>query len=236
MDQSRHGTSLAGDTTCGLAVRKPASKQKATARGGTFFNGVEVYHESELEHRVSLTIQGRNDVRELHSQYPVFLYIGADGEVHRHINDFFVVLDDGRRIAVPVKYNRKKISMDDLILRIRKAGFTAIDEGNELTVGAVDDIIHISETGATLEDFENAQELLHFRGLHDEIEFQVLLDIVRKLPGNFRMGELFRNCAHRGKRRTAIWRLIDRGYLVPVSRGRIDELAWLSFKNEDLTR
>jgi len=224
------------DTTCGLAVRKPAIKQKATARGGTFFNGVEVYHESELEHRVSLKIQGRNDVRELHSQYPVLLYIGADGEIHRHINDFFVVLDDGRRIAVPVKYNKKKITMKDLILRIRKAGFTAIDKDDKLTVGAVDDMIHISETGATLEDFENAQELLHYRGLHDEIEFQVLLDVVRKLPGAFRMGELFRNCADRGKRRTAIWRLIDHGYLVPVSPGRIDDLAWLRFNDHDLPR
>jgi hypothetical protein len=231
LDQSRHGTSLAVDTTCGHAVRKPASKQEATARGGTFFNGVEVYHESELEHRVSLTIQGRNDVRELHSQYPVFLYVGADGKIHKHINDFLAIFADGHRLAIPVKYDKKAESMKDLISRCRKAGFTAIDKNNELTLGVVDDMIHISETDVTLEDFENAQDLIHYRGHHDDVECRVLLDIVRQLPGAFHMGELFRGYAKGGKRRTAIWRLIDLGYLVPVSRGRIDELAWLRFSD-----
>lgn len=218
------------DPTAGHATRKPASQQKATARGATFFKGTEVFHESELEHRVSVKIQGRSDVKELHSQYPILLWIDAEGVIRKHTCDYFVVYESGFRLAVAVKYQKKKAKMDDLIKQIRLAGFTRHDSKGKLTVGAVDDMVHISEADTTIDDFENAQCILASRQRHDPTEYSMLLETVRKLPGRFRFGELLRDCANRAKRRTAIWRLLDIGHLVTVSTGRIDELAWLRFR------
>jgi hypothetical protein len=180
---------------------------------------------------VSVKIQGRNDVKELHSQYPILLWIDAEGKIRKHTCDYFVVFDDGSRLAVAVKYEKKETTMDDLIKRIRIAGFTRYDGKGQLTVGAVDDMRHISEVDASIDDFENAQCILAARRHPDAAEYSKLLDLVGKLPGRFRLGELLRNCANIAKRRTAIWRLIDDGHLVAVSSGRIDELAWLRFRS-----
>lgn len=95
----------------GLALRKPADKQAKTARGHTFFKGNGVYHESELEHRVSSVLQTLFELRELQSQYPKVHYIDADGVQREHTFDYFIVLNDGTRVAVAVKYARKRVEM-----------------------------------------------------------------------------------------------------------------------------
>ncbi|WP_245515515.1 hypothetical protein [Rhizobium deserti] len=179
---------------------------------------------------MSVKIQGRSDVRELHSQYPILLWIDADGEIRKHTCDYFVVFDDGLRLAVAVKYQKNKEQLEELIKQIRLAGFTRHDKKGHLTVGAVDDMVHLSEAEATIDDFENAQCIVASRHHNDPAEFSALLEIVRRLPGRFRFGELLRNCTNRANRRTAIWRLIDVGHLVTASTGRIDELAWLRFR------
>ncbi len=224
------GTDISIDTTPGHATRKPAISSKGTARGSTFYRGTQVYHESEQEHRISVTIQGRNDVSELHSQYPVMLWVDAVGEIRKHTCDFYVVFSDGFRLAVPVKYEKKKPEIKTLISNLRKAGFTALKQDGSLAVGVVDDMKQMSETGTTIDDFENAHDILESRYHHDDAECAALYEIVCKFPGGFRFGDLLRNCVNRAKRRTAIWRLIDRGNLRAASRGRIDELAWLRFR------
>lgn len=217
------------DTTAGHATRKPATKQEATARGATFHNDTEVYHESELEHRVSIKIQGRNDVRELHSQFPVLLYIDDEGVIHKHTSDYYVVFSDGFRLAVAVKYDRKRSQMKALINNCRKAGFSILEDGR-VTVGGVDDMKLLTETDATIDDFENGQCIIQSRKFPDPSRSAALYETARKLPGVFRFGELLRGAEHRGKQRTAVWHLIDLGHLLPVSPGRIDDLAWLRFR------
>ncbi len=169
-------------------------------------------------------------MRELHSQYPVFVYIDEEGVIRKHVCDFYVVFDDGHRLAVPVKYSRKEEQMESLITRIRKAGFTRLDKGGKLTVGAVDDMRLMTEIDATIDDFENAQAILHSREHFDASQCEELYKMVRKLPGCFRFGELLRHSSNRAKRRTAIWQLIDRGHLLAASKGRVDELSWLRFR------
>ncbi|WLP56502.1 hypothetical protein [Agrobacterium fabrum] len=102
----------------------PADKQAKTARGHTFFNDNGVYHESELEHRVSSVLQTLSGLRELQSQYPKVHYTDADGVVREHTFDYFVVLKDGARVAVAVKYARKRAQMLDLLNRICAARIT----------------------------------------------------------------------------------------------------------------
>ncbi|WP_245457491.1 hypothetical protein [Rhizobium leguminosarum] len=217
------------EPTAGPALRKPAAKKAKTTRGFWLFNNVLLYMESELENRVSHYIAARNDVQAIYSQYPAALYHDAEGKLRCHIFDYYVVFKDGYRVAVAVKYHRKKEQMLEMLQQIRADGITGISKGKKLTPGVADEVCLMTEEEASIEVFENAQCILDSRHHHDEAEFNLVYDIVSRLPGDFRFGELLRNCAAHGKRRTAVFRLIDAGYLSPVSSGRIDDLTWLRF-------
>ncbi|WFN85093.1 hypothetical protein [Agrobacterium pusense] len=93
-----------------MALRVPADKQAKTPRGHTFFNGNGVHHESELEHRVSSVLQTLAGLRELQSQYPKVHYIDADGVLREHTFDYFIVLNDGTRVAVAVNMQRRLLA------------------------------------------------------------------------------------------------------------------------------
>ncbi|MDH6297462.1 hypothetical protein SAMN03159422_03362 [Agrobacterium fabrum] len=56
---------------------------------------------------------------------------------------------------------------------------------------------------ANHEAFENAYFILTSRLHHDDAECASLVDVVKRLPGQFRFGELLRDVPTRDKRRTA---------------------------------
>ncbi|WP_144083270.1 hypothetical protein [Rhizobium leguminosarum] len=205
--------------THGPAARVPAKKNVKTARGYTLFNNVIVHHESEMEHRVSLRIQTRNDVAELYSQTPVFHYLGEDGNVHKHITDFLVVYKDGWKQALVVKQERKRAEMEDLIERIKA------DPSSRF----VDDIKLCTEKYGTIEAAENAELIRWSRERHDQADVDELLAIVSTMKGWFRFGELLRHCNSMMRRRVAIWRLIDLGFLFTTTGEKVTELTWLAF-------
>ncbi|WP_210383990.1 hypothetical protein [Rhizobium lusitanum] len=206
------------EPTEGHATRRPALRQAKTARGFTIFNGTVVFHESELEHRVSTIMQGRADVRELHSQFPVLSFSDDDGVIHDHTFDYYVVFNDGFRVAIAVKHARKQAQILEMFNRIARQDFSHV----------ADDLRLMTEEDATYEAFYNAHDILRAREHFDTIEYETTLSIAKRLAGRFRFGELLRGCRHVGSRRDAVWQLIDRGHLVPLSRGRISDLSWLT--------
>ena len=211
----------------GLALRVPALKQAKTTRGHILHGDTVVYHESRLEHRVSKVLQTYRGLRRLVSQYPKLEYVDDNGVSHHHTCDYFIELEDGMRLAIAVKYERKREEMLDLLDRICANGITAVSKDGRRTPGAADAMVLVTDAQATDDAFENAFFILASRDHHDETECAVLHDIVQKLSGTFRFGTLLLNYWPRAKRRTAIWRLLDLGMLHPVNPGRIDELSWL---------
>lgn len=165
-----------------------------------------VFHESELEHRVSTIIQARADVRELHSQFPVLPFADDDGVIHDHTFDYYVVFDDGYRVAVAVKHARKRGQILDMFDRIARHDFSHV----------TDDLRLMTEE-ETYEAFYNAHDILRAREHFDEVEYETTRSIAKRLVGRFRFGELLRGCSHLGARRDAVWQLIDDGLLVPLS-------------------
>jgi hypothetical protein len=217
-DQHNHVQPFWNEPTAGRASRKPADKQAKTARGFTIFNGVIVWHESQLERRVSKILQARNDTVAVESQCPVVHHYDDDGVLHQHTCDFFVTLNDGREIAVIVKHEMKREQMLEMIKRI-KAGPSC---------HKFDDIRLITEKYATHEGAENANNILLSRNFHNGAEVQALSEIVDQMKGNFRFGDLMRKCSDEQRRRAAIWRLIDSGHLISHPGEKITELSWLS--------
>ncbi|MGR9148087.1 TnsA endonuclease N-terminal domain-containing protein [Rhizobium leguminosarum] len=205
--------------THGPAARVPALKNVKTARGYTIFNNYIVYHESELEHRVSLRVQTRSDVAELYSQAPVFQYKDEDGRLHKHTADFLVIYKDGFKQALIVKQERKREEMEKLIAWINA------HESSRF----VDDIKLRTERYGTIEAAENAELIRWSRERHDQDDVDELLTIVAGMPGWFRFGELLRNCSSMPRRRVAIWRLIDLGFLFTPTGEKVTELTWLAF-------
>lgn len=205
------------DRSHGLATRVPPLKNMKTARGWTIHGDIVVYHESELEHRVSLRLQARNDVAELHSQFPVFHYHDDDGKLHKHTADFLVVYKDGFRQAIVVKLEKKRDEMEALIARIKA----------HPSAHLVNDIVLRTERYGTIEAAENAHMVRWSREYHNQPDVDELLDIVAKLHGWFRFGSLLKNCDCLERRRVAIWTLIDFGILYCPTGEKITELTYL---------
>lgn len=211
----------------GFARRAPPTKQAKTARGHTFFGDVVVYHESELEHRVSTILSGYCDIVELHSQYPKVEYVDADGVLRAHTFDFFTVTRDGSRIAIAVKQARKKAAMEDLMSRIVANGITGIEKDGTLVPSIADAVFVATNLEASFACFENATAIVASRPHHDDAECAVVAKLVERMPGTFRFGQLLLNVSTPAKRRAAIWRLIDLRLIEPVNDGKVDELSWL---------
>nr|WP_245444893.1 TnsA endonuclease N-terminal domain-containing protein [Mesorhizobium soli] len=207
----------------GLATRKPALKQATTSRGHSIFRGIILWHESLLELRVSYKLQTWKNVREIHSQYPRVSYIDADGKTRNHTFDYYVVFEDGRRLAIAVKMYRKRAVMLDMLSRIEQAGIAEKSGGRRLA----DETLLMTERDATLASFHNSSEILASRETCDPADEHELREIVRRMTGRFRFLTLLSGCQDVAARRAAIWRLIDLGELVSEGIGRIDELTWL---------
>lgn len=186
-----------------------------------------VYHESDLERRVSKVLQIRKDVRSIFSHFPVLLYRDADGNWREHICDYCVVFEDGETVAVTVKHARKSSMMNDLMDRIRAEGFLRKNKNGTTTLGAVNDIRLMTEREATYGAYENAERILRARRMRVEADFLSACELIQKFSGRFRFGELLRGCDDRAVRRTSILLLIDEGRLIPETQGRIDDLSWL---------
>lgn len=208
--------------TPGLATRQPALKQAKTSRGHSIFRGTVLWHESMLELRVSYKIQTWHGVREIHSQYPVVTYIDADGKTRTHTFDYYVVFEDGRRMAIAVKMNRKRAQMLEMLEAIEAAGIS-FKGGPRLA----DETRLMTEKEATLASFHNSSEILNSRKTYTPEAVDELREIVRRMTGRFKFMTLLTDCQNVAARRAAIWHLIDLGELLPQDQGRIDELTWL---------
>lgn len=201
----------------GLASRLPPSKSAKTARGSVAYGDHVIPFESELEHRVLLTLMARTDVADIHGQYPVFKFIDGKGKTCSHTADFYVRFKDGYEVAVLVKMERKRADMLDLIERMKAYG----------TNGVVDDIRFLSEKNGSFEAATNARNVLWSRKWHDQSEVDQVLKLLEKLYGFFRFGDLLWGCENMSARRVAVWRLIDLGILVSTTGEEITELTWL---------
>ena len=222
------GTKYWQEPTPGYATRRPGHRNNTTARGFTPFNDVVVYHESELEHRVSTLLQARTDVDELHSQFPVMAYLDADNVQRTHTFDYFVVLRSGRRMAVTVKQFKKRAKMHLLLKQVRQSGMLVRNEHNEFRSGFVDDLALITDVDANMDAFLNASDILRARDFYNREDHVELLDQVQHFPGRFRFGELFRNCTNQARRWTAAWALIEYGNIRPFQPGRISDVSWMT--------
>jgi hypothetical protein len=208
-------------------VRKPPTIHGKTLRGSSVFNETVIYHESDLERRVSTLLQLRKDVQELYSQWPVFLYRDADGVLREHITDYCAVFDNGDAVAVVVKHARKTEAMQDLMERIRAEGFLRKNKNGTVTRGAVSDIRLMTERQATYGAFENAKRILRARRMRVDADYLRAQELAQKFSGRFRFGELLRGSDDHAARRTSILLLVDDGVLIPETQGRIDDLTWL---------
>lgn len=212
----------------GLATRRPALKQAKTSRGHSVYRGVILWHESLLELRISYLLQTWQNVREIHSQYPRVTYNDSDGKTRTHTFDYYVVFEDGRRLAIAVKLSSKRVVMLDLLARIEEAGI-AEHGGARLA----DETCLMTEVEGNRDSFHNCSEILASRETCHPYAEQELCEIVERMTGRFRFMTLLSGCDDVAARRAAVWRLIDLRKLVPVGTGRINELTWLTRTAED---
>ncbi len=208
-------------------MRKPPATHGKTLRGFSIFRETVVYHESDLERRVSKIIQLRKDVKAIYSQFPVLLYRDAEGVWREHVCDFCVAFNDGEIVAVAAKHAYKSDAMADLLKRIKAEGFLRKNRNGSTTSAAVHDIRLMTEREATYGAYQNAERIMRARRMRNEAEYGRAYEAIQKFHGPFRFGELLRGCEDRAARRTAILLLIDECVLLTETPGRIDDLTVL---------
>lgn len=186
-----------------------------------------VASESMLEANVAAVLEARRDVRSLRDQWPRVRYADENGDEHWHTFDFHVTLASGRRVAVAVKPFAKlatsglfKVLM--LIKQQRALGRLA------------DDILILTENDVEHGRARNAREILRARRMRNEGEVEAARAALSSLWGSFRFHDLLVGLEAPAHRRNAIWCLIDEGFLVPASGGRIDDHTFLRVANQRL--
>jgi hypothetical protein len=179
----------------------------------------EIVTESHLEANVACWLEARNDVRRLRDQWPVVSYADRDGKQRTHTFDFHVELDHGVSKAVAVKPSGKTAVLHETLLLIQQQGCLA---------QFADDAVIITEKDVTEDDARNARNIMRSRKLRDDCEYRAALADVLGIYGAVRLYDLVRHVDEPGRRRNALWRLIDERLLVPDNpRERITDTTIL---------
>jgi hypothetical protein len=210
-------------------VRVPTTKGARTARGYTIFKNCVVHHESELEHRTSIRIQSRNDVKILISQPYKVRFIDENGDVTHHIFDYHIEYVDGLRVAVAVKPCEKVGVLAALLGCLLESGKLVREDG---TLGSLDEafdrITIIDENWASLDEYHNAKAVLWALKKPREQACPIVWQRALSLRSTkLRYIDLISGLPDNAARHIAFWLLVHAGVLTPVEEGRIDDLTWM---------
>jgi hypothetical protein len=177
--------------------------------------------ESSIEHKAALIFQADHRIVELRTQWPTVEYRGPDGVLHKHIFDFYMKRDDGKRIVVAAKPIAKMLETDlvGTLLRISKQ--------RDIKRFA-DAVTFVTEKFASDEATYNAKEILLSRRLHNDDEYRLALDVLRGVRGPVTFRALFAGAEVPAHRRIALWRLVDHGFLRPAAPGRIEDTTTMT--------
>lgn len=190
--------------------RNVASKSSATKVGVIVSNNREVPVESSYEERAFYVVQARPGFMSLRSQYPMATYVDDNGAEHKHFFDALAEFADGQRVAIAVKPERSRGKIEPILEKIKKRGSPHFDA-----------VELITEKTATVEEYQNATELLLNRKLHNQTDVDRLIADLREGPACASFLRMLYSDVPLPDRRVAIWRLIDLGILSRIGSGRI---------------
>lgn len=208
------------EATPSSGLRSVDFVSKSSFRGHVPYRGqnTSLSAESMIEARLAKILQVHRRVVDIRSQYPRVQYLD-DGVLCETIFDYWVKLNDQRRIAIAAKPAGRVRSSG--ILRTLKL---TSDQG---VGGYADGVALFTDARASLDDEYNAKWILRSRRAFNQAEFDQALDRISIVYGSTRFIDLLAGAGSQAGRRTAIWNLIDRGELEPEERGRISDLSWL---------
>lgn len=208
-----------------LGNRKPSEKSPFNWRGNQpSLDGTRImYFESGVELKAGRIFKADRNVVELREQWPTIKYKGADRGIHSHTFDYHLRRACGTRILVAAKPAEKVVSSGllDVLRRIRRQGFSMY--GDKISI--------VTEAFANSAANANAEWILLSRRNKNDEEYQSALDFVSGMTGPMRFWDMLTAAPKISYRRTAIWNLIDDGFLVPVLPGRITDHSLLAYGN-----
>ncbi|MDM9627850.1 hypothetical protein QTL95_18320 [Rhizobium sp. S152] len=174
--------------------------------------------ESMIEARLAKILQVNRRIVDIRDQYPLCHYLD-DGEQRETIFDYWVQLDNQMRVAIAVKPAN----------RVRKSGILrTLKLCAEQGIGSYADRVALfTDIPASLDNEYNAAWILRSRRAFNQAEFDQALARIQTVYGSTRFHDLLLGAPSQAGRRTAIWNLIDEGYLVAEEPGRIKDLSWL---------
>ena len=176
--------------------------------------------ESMVEANVAAVVETLPNVASLRDQWPCVSYVDEHGIEREHTFDFHVTLVTGRRIAICVKpFDKVQESGLLNVLRLIK---------QQSALGRfADEVVILTERDVENGRARNAREILRARRMRNEREVEAARAAVASVWGSVRFHDLLVGLESPAHRRNAIWCLIDEGFLVPETDGRIDDRTYL---------
>lgn len=171
---------------------------------------------SALEGKVLIMLLALPGVDVIRSEYPALPWQDDEGETHTHYGDFYVRMQNGFRLVVPVKYERdvEKVPID----RIRAhPSFPKV----------ADDIEVYTESDMEGGVYDNAWNIYMSRLCFDQAEHEATLADLASRYGEFMFHDLLPKDGPVDLRFNAVWNLIDRRVLVPLEQGPINHRSKL---------
>ncbi|GAB1581906.1 hypothetical protein [Phyllobacterium phragmitis] len=167
-----------------------------------------------LEANTAAAIEVVPGAVEIREQWPTVTYRGDGGGQQSHIFDFWVRMATGLRVAIAVK-PASKVETSGLARTIE-----LIREQGVLRPLA-DATRVLTEAEVSRGVARNARRILRARRMRNEAEVEAARRDLAGRRGWFRFADPLRGLPVEAHRRTALWNLIDEGFLVAREDGDI---------------
>lgn len=195
-----------------VATRIPSRRSRFSSRS-SIVGGAEprrIYCEGGLEEKAAYIFTTHRDVADVHEQPAPVRYTDENGKARQHTFDSLLMLKDGRKIAAQIKPAKYEAKWRPIIWLIAQ----------QMSRQFADAAVLLTEKDLHPDLVHNAMLIHAVRrdppGVHDER----MRDLVSKLKGSVRIGDLVEHSGLTGRGFRAIVRLIADGEL-DIAGGRI---------------
>lgn len=170
----------------------------------------EMRCESILEKKIAMRLLTDSRVVSLEEQPAPVSYRDADGKECKHYFDFLATMNDGRRIAIAVRPEKRAEKVRSLLPMI------AAD-----SKGFADAMCVMTERKTSKASVTNAQMILSARRGIRPAHDAVVIEVIAGIEGCTTIGDLVAMTGLHGDGFRAVVRAIDRGDLKAVSTGEL---------------
>ncbi len=152
------------------------------------FRPRKMYFESKLERSFAMLMFARNNVFDLHEQPPAVDFVDHSGSKRKHIFDFLVTLNNGRKLAIIVK-NSPSASKAEFQSKVRQLA-------QQMPTDFANDVILFTDKSFHTSEGINAERLFKAKTLITEAAREIIGSLIREMNHQTTVEQLLVKAGH----------------------------------------